>query len=38
MQLKLFYKSNPKIKAITNQHVYIFDFNIADDFVYVILK
>lgn len=38
MQLKLFHKSNPKIKAITNEHVYIFDFNVADNFVFVILK
>lgn len=38
MQLKLFHKSNPKIKPITNEHVYIFDFNIAKNFVFVILK
>lgn len=38
MQLKLFHKSNPKINSVTNEHVYIFDFNIADNFVFVILK
>lgn len=38
IQLKLFHKSNPKINSVTNEHVYIFDFNIADNFVFVILK